>query len=159
MKRIFDFLYTDNRENGPKLFILNDHNELSYESLSDSSSIDLDDTHFKGICFEIIQNKFSVQHSCLGIGANNVEVLKIFDNLEVAFLYSKQQYTLSTRVPPFIYTGEDKNYYAIGSRLKIDIPDDMKCDIDYDLDDAYEFIIIISQNYFKSYSLNPFSIW
>ena len=94
----------------------------------------------------------------IGIGEEYTDKLKSFKEFEDAELYAKQQYYLYTRNYPFIADGMTSGYKSKGSRPPIDILPNTKCDIK-EKNDAYEYILIMSDDYFSAHSLNPFAEW
>jgi hypothetical protein len=157
--KVREFLvkHTDDYRSGPHLECI----ELPDPEIGDDEAKEklLEDNFFEAD-FELLDNKYHVFHLSIDFCIGNTYLLKSFDSKDDAVNYAKQQYVLFTGSNPFMSQGMTVAYHPKGDRPEINI-DGMTCDIVNDDDDGdnYEYIIIISHDYFESHSLNPFAVW
>lgn len=85
-------------------------------------------------------------------------LLKKFDNLSDAVLYSKQQYYHITKDFPFITTGMTSAYNPTGNRDSVSLENSKRNIGELD-SNSYVFIIIINDTHFEGHSLGNFDIW
>lgn len=156
--RVFKLLHIDDYRNGPELCVLKEY-DGSQDEDEEEEEDDVD--CYDDIEFEIPnEKKYHVYHLSLGIRDYDVKLLNSFDLEYDAQNYAKQQYTLFTGDYPFIADGGASSaYHPTGKRLKIKVPEEMKCDIVDDDANNYKYIIILHEKDFEAHSLNPFAVW
>ena len=159
-------VHVDSWESGPHLRIKsNEKFDLIENTSSKSESkgengdpLLTDDMNRYVIHLKTLANKYTVYQLLLGIEGYDSINLKVFENLESAVIYSKQQYKLFTDDYPFITTGLDWKK-AEGSRPEIEMDSHMICEIKTPGYDDYSYIIIIADNHVETHSLDGNAEW
>lgn len=174
-KETYFVLHTNDYRSGPELYYIK-QDEQNKEEEEDGFVIDEDNgstecdneniekEYLDGeyVEFEFSKEKFTVYRLMLYIGDYQLKKLHDgFTNIDDAYLFCRQQYYLYSGDFPFISNGKsDSACHPLGERERVDIPDDAKCLLDEG--ESYEcsdYLIVISNNFFRDYSLNPYSVW